>query len=225
MFESGFTCPFCQKLMAVHHGTYVNRDISYSDRFDDKSRIQCHFFRCPACKKTSIAIEGIGEEVEGMMKVFYPDHFAKVFPEYIPQAIRDDYTEACTVEPHSPKASATLSRRCLEGMISDFWGIRKKNLYLSIDALKDKISAVQWDAIDAVRKVGNIGAHMQADVNVIVDVEPSEAQSLIKLIELLLDKWYIARHDEEQLFETVRQIGETKDEQRKLVEDHSQDQS
>jgi hypothetical protein len=32
------------------------------------------------------------------------------------------------------------------------------------------------DAIDHVRKIGNIGAHMEADINVIVEVEPKEAQ-------------------------------------------------
>ncbi|MCP1830281.1 hypothetical protein ACVIHH_005106 [Bradyrhizobium sp. USDA 4518] len=34
------------------------------------------------------------------------------------------------------------------------------------------------DAIDAVRIVGNIGAHMEKDVNLIVDIEPGEAQML-----------------------------------------------
>ena len=37
----------------------------------------------------------------------------------------------------------------------------------------------------AVRKVGNIGAHMEKDINVIVDVDPDEAQHLIGLITFL----------------------------------------
>jgi hypothetical protein len=41
------------------------------------------------------------------------------------------------------------------------------------------------EAIDIVRNIGNIGAHMEADINVIVDVDPDEAQTLIELIETL----------------------------------------
>jgi hypothetical protein len=52
-----------------------------------------------------------------------------------------------------------------------------------------------WDAIDAVRKIGNIGAHMEADINVIVDVEPEEARLLIGLVETLVDEWYVTRHE------------------------------
>jgi len=35
---------------------------------------------------------------------------------------------------------------------------------------------------------------MEADVNVIVDVEAGEATLLIGLIETLVDEWYVARH-------------------------------
>ena len=51
-----------------------------------------------------------------------PESDAKVFPDYIPQQIREDYVEASKIKELSPKASATLSRRCLQGMIRDFWG-------------------------------------------------------------------------------------------------------
>jgi hypothetical protein len=47
-------------------------------------------------------------------------------PDYIPEQIKDDYYEACSILNLSPKASATLARRCLQGMIRDFWGITKK---------------------------------------------------------------------------------------------------
>ena len=49
-------------------------------------------------------------------------------------------------------------------------------------------------AIDHVRHVGNIGAHMEKDINLILDVEPDEAQALINLIELLFEEWYVAKH-------------------------------
>ena len=81
--------------------------------------------------------------------------------------------------------------------------------------MKDKIPASQWSAIDALRKIGNIGAHMEKDINLIIDVEPDEAKSLIKLIELLIDKWYVARHDEEALLADITNLGHEKQKLRK----------
>ncbi|MFX8102761.1 DUF4145 domain-containing protein, partial [Acinetobacter baumannii] len=77
------------------------------------------------------------------------------------------------------------SRRCLQGMIRDYWGVSKNTLNEEIKAIKDRIDPIIWQAIDAVRKIGNIGAHMEKDINFIIDVEPNEAQMLIGLIEML----------------------------------------
>ena len=46
-----------------------------------------------------------------------PQSSAKLFPSYIPQPLLDDYEEACAIRDLSPKASATLARRCLQGLI------------------------------------------------------------------------------------------------------------
>jgi len=119
----------------------------------------------------------------------------RVLPEYIPQPVKDDYKEACLISDLSPKASATLARRCLQGMIRDFYGISKARLYDEVEAIKDKVDPLTWDAIDAVRNIGNIGAHMERDINVVVEVDPEEAALLIGLIENLVDDWYVARHE------------------------------
>src|SRR5262245_55604552 len=44
-----------------------------------------------------------------------PESSAKPQPDYIPKAIREDYYEACRIRDLSPKSSATLARRCLQG--------------------------------------------------------------------------------------------------------------
>lgn len=150
-----------------------------------------------------------------------PEHSAKPQPAYIPAALREDYTEACTIRELSPKAAATLARRCLQGMIRDFCGISKKTLYSEIKELEAQISAGTADrsislesvaAIDAVRKVGNIGAHMEADVDHIVPVDAGEAQLLIDLIETLFDEWYVERHRRQQRFGALSKLAADKDE-------------
>ena len=136
-----------------------------------------------------------------------PSSFAKPQPAYIPEPLLQDYEEASAIRELSPKASATLTRRCIQGIIRDFCGISKKRLVDEIKELRDCVDAgnapagVQADTVDAidhVRAIGNIGAHMEADINVIVEVDPEEAQKLIELVELLFDEWYIARERRRQ---------------------------
>lgn len=126
-----------------------------------------------------------------------PESAAKQWPPCVPSVLVKDYEEGCLIVDKSPKASATLSRRVLQGMIADFWGIKQrgktKTLAKQIEALKGKVEVEVWDAIDALRRLGNIGAHMEKDINIIVDVEPNEAAALIGLIEMLFEEWYVAR--------------------------------
>ncbi len=126
------------------------------------------------------------------------------------QQLRDDYQEACLIKYKSPKASATLCRRCLQGIIRDFWGIKKSRLIDEIAALEEKVDARTWQAIDSVRHVGNIGAHMEKDVDLIIDVDPEEAALLIWLIETLFEEWYVERHEKELKMQKIIQVAQEK---------------
>jgi Domain of unknown function (DUF4145) len=139
-----------------------------------------------------------------------PPSNAKVFPSYIPKPILDDYREACLIKDLSPKASATLARRCLQGMIRDYWDVREGRLFDEISAIKDKVDPLTWQAIDAVRSIGNIGAHMEKDINLIIDVDPAEAAQLIWLIERLLHDWYVIRHEREEGLKDIAALAEAK---------------
>lgn len=143
-----------------------------------------------------------------------PFSYAKVLPEYIPKAISEDYQEACAIRDLSPKASATLSRRCLQGMIRDFFGISKNRHVDEIEAIKDKVDPATWAGIDAVRKIGNIGAHMEKDIDLIIDVEPDEAQLLIGLIESLIQDWYVVKHERDQRLKNLVSIAANKEQQK-----------
>ena len=63
--------------------------------------------------------------------------------------------------------------------------------------------------------MGNIGAHMEGDVNKIVDIEPEEADKLIGLVEILFRECYVARHDREQRLAEIVALGAQKDAERK----------
>jgi hypothetical protein len=185
------------------------------------------FLLCPnpECKKYTFEVrlyEGLidseGRVSEGgLIKMWrlVPTPGAKSFPSYIPDQIKNDYQEACLIKELSSRASATLSRRCMQGMIRDFWGIKKDNLKLEIDAIRDKCDSLTWDAIDALRNIGNIGAHMEEDINLIIDVDPDEAGLLINLIEDLLKRWYVEKHEREEMRGKIVEIAKKKEAMKK----------
>ncbi len=222
-----YTCPYCG-----HHSTIVGSDMYDHWKYvymnqTDKGQIGLGFFtvRCvnKECNKLLLKVrltkavmkQGSYEEGADIQEwQLLPESFAKVLPDYIPAVIKDDYYEACRIRDLSPKASATLARRCLQGMIRDFFGISKDRLKDEIDAIEDMVDPEIFAAIDAVRSVGNIGAHMEKDINLIVDVEPGEAQLLIELIEQLVEDWYTTRKDKQDRLLKITELARLKKEQK-----------
>ena len=160
-----------------------------------------------------------------ILRRMMPESSAKPQPEFIPLVLREDYLEACLIRDLSAKASATLARRCLQGMIRDFCKIQKGTLYEEISALRDQVnddkappgvSLESVEAIDHVRGVGNIGAHMEKDINHIIPVDPEEAQLLIELIESLFEEWYVAREKRANRFSGIKALADSK---KKLISD------
>lgn len=211
---TNWTCPHCNRDQTITDGQQRTQQIDF--------RLSATKFRAPGlrilsigcanpdCGEITLQIE-FGEGgypssyyLSNPLETYYlrPESTAKPQPDFIPQAIREDYAEACRIRDLSPKASATLARRCLQGMIRDFCGVSKPRLIDEIRELRAQLDAGSQprgvthesiDALDAVRSVGNIGAHMEKDVNLIVDIEPDEAQMLIDLIEMLFEEWYVER--------------------------------
>ena len=218
---AGFLCPYCNMVMSINQSTQAKQFPSFEAQYGVtlesciESCIEICFRKCPNCNEYIINATGLGRKVKDINTKLRPKSSAIQYPSYIPEFIRNDYEEACAIINLSPKASATLSRRCLQGMIRDYWKIEKKTLNLEISELQDKLSPDLWDSIDSLRQIGNIGAHMETDTNIIVDIDPNEAETLIKLIELLIKEWYIAREERNNLFQSIKTTNDAKQKQRK----------
>jgi len=217
-----WTCPHCQRHVTITNTICGEHTTLYHKNADGRLTLATTFIVCPnpECNKYTLEAQlhkshwdGIGNEIlDDLVKKWrlVPPSSAKVFPEYIPKPLIDDYTEACLIKENSPKASATLSRRCLQGMIRDYWSVKPARLVDEIEAIKEQTDHLTWEAIDAVRKVGNIGAHMEKDINLIVDVEPNEAELLINLIETLFHDWYVNREERKRRLQSIVDIGSQK---------------
>lgn len=217
-----WTCPFCNLAQTVTDGQFVERlsPLEINKQAEGMLAVYSTAIGCsnPECARTTVHVKlgqahrpnpsypmniAMKPNVAPLFSMYAsPQGSSKPQPDYVPEAVREDYYEACLIRDLSPKASATLTRRCLQGMIRDFAGISKSRLVDEIDALRRAVESGEADrsitpetveAIDHVRGVGNIGAHMEKEIDRIVPVDPGEAQALIELVEMLFDEWYGAR--------------------------------
>ena len=206
-----YICPYCgckQSYSGNYDKVLAGRGIfSRVKRFETDLEVFHIVCANKKCSKITVVAKDC---VTNKQFDIYPQQVHNDFPEYVPEQIRNDYVEAVAIMQDSPKASATLLRRCLQGMIRDFWGIKKNRLKEEIDELQSRVPLPQWNAINALRKMGNIGAHMEKDINLIVDIDEGEANKLASLIELLVDKWYVSRHDEQELFNSIIGVANSK---------------
>jgi hypothetical protein len=215
-------CPFCGRHTTITNGVSDGgHSFQLRTKYGDNLAIWSRAIACPneSCKELSVVAElrphkwanghsSYGDAIERWE--LRPQASIKIFPDYVPAPVLEDYGEACLIRDLSPKASATLSRRCLQGMIRDFWDIKKRTLKDEVDALKERVDGDTWDAIDGVRQIGNIGAHMEKEINLVVNVEPDEASLLIGLIEILIEEWYIVRHNRQERMASVKAAAEKK---------------
>lgn len=113
----------------------------------------------------------------------------------VPEELADDYHEACLVLPDSPKASAALSRRCLQHLLRDTAGVRPSNLANEIQQVIDsgQLPSYLVEVIDVVRNIGNFAAHpiKSKSTGEIVPVEPGEAEWNLDVLEGLFDFYFV----------------------------------
>ena len=223
METMNWSCPYCRHAQIVTAITYqtdlfrIRNDLSrYGEIGVVVTSIVCSN---KDCKKITLSasLHSVAGRPSGGWQLSSDAHFswsllpessAKPQPDYIPNPIVENYIQACRIRDLSANASAAMSRRCLQGMIRDFCQISKPTLAKEIGTLRKRVdsggqgpqgvSHDTLDAIDHVRSIGNIGAHMEKNINLILDVTPEEAQALIDLIELLFEEWYVARHKREE---------------------------
>ena len=153
---------------------------------------------CPSCDRATfeLAKGEVTFDEQGMPRFANPRDAVLVRPKAStrspvpPQVTREfaeDYQEACLVLADSPKASAALSRRCLQHILREKAGVQHSNLYNEIQEVLDSNSLPSdiADSIDLIRNVGNFAAHptKSESSGQIVPVEPGEAEWCLDVIE------------------------------------------
>jgi uncharacterized protein DUF4145 len=133
----------------------------------------------------------------------------------VDERFANDYREAAAILETSPKASAALSRRCLQDVLREKAGVTHADLFKEIQQVIDSEKAPSWlsDNLDAVRVVGNFAAHPIKSTNTgeVVDVEPGEAAFLLEVLDGVFDFYFVqpekARKQREALNAKLQEAG------------------
>ena len=158
---------------------------------------------CPGCGKNNIFLErqlrqpGKSNKKLDERMIFPRTQSRMPIPPSVPEAIAEDYLEACMVLDLSPKASAALSRRCLQNLLVEKEDVKKDdNLFNQIKAALENNNYPSHisENIDMVRSVGNFAAHpKKSEISgAIIEVEPGEADFNLNILEDLFDYYYTA---------------------------------
>lgn len=151
---------------------------------------------CPACDK--IILEMFSRGFSNFRQLIPIGGSRGPTPNEVPEAIAQDYEEACNVLPLSPKASAALSRRCLQNMLRAN-GYKAKDLAQEIDLLigesdpRKAIPETLRVTVDAIRNFGNFSAHPITAITSqqIIDVEDHEAEFCLEVLEEAFQHFYV----------------------------------
>jgi hypothetical protein len=116
-------------------------------------------------------------------------------PPEVTSPFREDFKEACAVLSLSPKASAALSRRCLQAILRDKARTKSKDLFDQIEevSIPGILPSHIVEDLHAVRNIGNFAAHTIKSTNTgeIIDVEPGEAEWNLDVLESLFDFYFV----------------------------------
>lgn len=139
------------------------------------------------------------------------EFFTQIFPEGsnrgpvstdVPPEIAADYNEAALVLPLSPKASAALSRRCLQAILRAA-GYAQRDLAAQVEAVLQETDTRKalptglHSLLDAIRNFGNFSAHPVTDQTTlqIIDVDDHEAEYCLDILDALFDHYYVRPSD------------------------------
>ena len=174
--------------------------VAFHDKWNDAALANAwyvHHTICPECHRSIILLSADSSRgrPHGKMMV-YPKGFARApVPIEVTADFADDYKEACLILGDSPKASAALSRRCLQHILREKAGTKARELADQIQEVLDsrQLPTQLADALDAVRQIGNFAAHPMKSNHSgeILDVEPGEAEWSLDVIESLFDFYFV----------------------------------
>lgn len=193
-------CLHCQ--VEIHPGFQTSHiaDRKLGQENGQGTHWKVEYMVCPSCNKALLNLvrmhfhHHLGYQDDRCWPIYPMFSNRAPAPAEVPPEIAEDFNEAAQVLSISPKASAALSRRCLQGILRN-QGFTQHDLAPAIQAALDSksIPIALAENLDAVRNIGNFAAHPMKNkqTDAILPVEPHEAEWNLEVLEGLFDHYYV----------------------------------
>lgn len=181
-------CPHCNTVVQFVSVNGIPNEINL---IASNERISIQMLQCPSCGRIIIATQA---QSTGEQQLLWPKSTGRTpVPPEVPTYIAQDYNEAALVLNDSPKASAALSRRCLQTVLREAGKTTKRDLNDQIDEIAPKLPEYIGSQLHSLRQIGNFAAHTQKSqiTGAILDVEPGEAEWTLTILDDLFDHYYV----------------------------------
>ena len=156
------------------------------------------YFNCPFCDEFIALMRYRARfDTSPTRRMILPiDRGRRALPKGIPEHIVAEYREASAILELSTRASAAMSRRCLQSLLAAV-GAKAESLDKAIDEVIEggELPKLLAEELDAVREIGNFGAHPRKSevTGAVLDVESGEAEWNLEVLEHLFDFYYLDR--------------------------------
>jgi len=193
MSAEKYDCPHCVRRVAAVPGwttVLAAGDLAPADQAFQVKRLVC-----TSCNLSTLEIHNSVGGKTIAIRAWPRVSTRPELPPEVPKDLRVDYNEAAIVLPFSAKASAALSRRCLQHLIRVYFKIGKRDLAGEIQELIDsnKLPSDLAESVGAIRSIGNFAAHpmKSSSTGEIVDVEPNEAEWNLDVLDELFEFQFV----------------------------------
>jgi hypothetical protein len=160
-------CPSCQRFILSFFEYYERYRIGNTENYHKTREIMCY---PKAISRTPLSDE-------------------------VPEEYASDYREACFTLADSSKASAALSRRCLQHLLREKAKVKPGDLASEIQQVLDegRLPSQILESLDAIRNIGNFAAHpiKSKSTGEIIEVETGEAEWNLDVLEALFDYFFV----------------------------------
>jgi hypothetical protein len=185
-------CPHCHEHIAEY----------FKSEPIDRNTSEIYSFSWAYCPNTSchkiiirLHIQSLATSRPPQIVFFYPKTVKRLISSDVPLEYKEDFEEASEVLEISPKASAALSRRCLQRLLKENANTTARDLAIQIQEVLDSriLPSQIASGLDAIRAIGNFAAHplKSTSSGEILDVEPGEAEWSLDVLESLFDFYFV----------------------------------
>jgi hypothetical protein len=200
---SGVPCPFCTVAMVPVRDRMAGGQMFYND---EQGQARVEAVACPNCQGKFLlhtrfdtfesGERGTLTSVDKQQFILWPRTTSRPpVPAEVPEPYASLATEAALILEDSPRASAALSRRCLQQLVRDEAGGPASDLYHEIELVLDKahLPAHLQEGLHELRTIGNMAAHPNKSTATgdYLEVEPGEAEWGLDVLYGLFDFYFV----------------------------------